>query len=28
MSAAHSTEQIERAIEAFIRIGKQLGVIA
>lgn len=28
MSAAHTTEQIERAIEAFTRIGKQLGVIA
>lgn len=28
MSAAHTTEQIERAIDAFTRIGKQLGVIA
>ena len=28
MSAAHTTEQIERAVEAFTRIGKQLGVIA
>ena len=28
MSAAHSPEQIERAVEAFTRIGKQLGVIA
>lgn len=28
MSAAHSTEQIERAVDAFTRIGKQLGVIA
>jgi glycine C-acetyltransferase len=28
MSAAHSTEQIERAVSAFTRIGKQLGVIA
>jgi glycine C-acetyltransferase len=28
MSADHSPEQIERAIEAFIRIGKTLGVIA
>lgn len=28
MSADHSPEQIERAVEAFIRIGKTLGVIA
>jgi glycine C-acetyltransferase len=28
MSAAHTTEQIERAVDAFTRIGKQLGVIA
>lgn len=28
MSAAHTPEQIERAVEAFTRIGKQLGVIA
>lgn len=28
MSAAHTTAQIERAVDAFIRIGKQLGVIA
>lgn len=28
MSAAHSTEQIERAVTAFIKIGKQLNVIA
>jgi glycine C-acetyltransferase len=28
MSAAHSTEQIEKAVEAFTRIGKKLGVIA
>lgn len=28
MSAAHAPEQIERAVEAFTRIGKQLGVIA
>ncbi|MCD8668915.1 hypothetical protein LUD45_16155, partial [Klebsiella pneumoniae] len=27
-SAAHTPEQIERAVEAFTRIGKQLGVIA
>ena len=28
MSAAHTPEQIERAVEAFTRIAKQLGVIA
>jgi glycine C-acetyltransferase len=28
MSAAHSTEQIEQAVDAFTRIGKKLGVIA
>lgn len=28
MSADHTTEQVERAIEAFVRIGKQLNVIA
>ena len=28
MSAAHTTEQIERAVAAFIKIGKQLNVIA
>jgi glycine C-acetyltransferase len=28
MSAAHTTEQIERAVDAFTRIGKKLGVIA
>ncbi|HFV9295513.1 TPA: glycine C-acetyltransferase [Serratia fonticola] len=28
MSADHSPEQIERAVEAFIRVGKTLGVIA
>lgn len=28
MFAAHTPEQIERAVEAFTRIGKQLGVIA
>lgn len=28
MSAAHETEQIERATEAFIKVGKALGVIA
>lgn len=27
MSAAHSTEQIERAVAAFIKIGRELGVI-
>ncbi len=27
MSAAHSREQLDRAIDAFIRIGKQLGII-
>ena len=27
MSAAHSREQLDRAIDAFIRIGKELGVI-
>lgn len=28
MSAAHTPEQIERAVAAFIKIGKQLNVIA
>ena len=28
MSADHTPEQVERAVEAFIRIGKQLNVIA
>lgn len=28
MSADHTTEQVERAIEAFVRIGKQFNVIA
>ncbi len=28
MSAAHSIEQIEKAVEAFTRIGKKLSVIA
>ncbi|MFA3780500.1 glycine C-acetyltransferase [Yersinia sp. 1652 StPb PI] len=28
MSADHTTEQVERAIEAFVRVGKQLNVIA
>lgn len=28
MSAEHTTEQVERTINAFVRIGKQLGVIA
>ncbi|MCW6594966.1 glycine C-acetyltransferase [Yersinia ruckeri] len=28
MSADHTTEQVERAIAAFVRIGKKLGVIA
>lgn len=28
MSAGHTTEQIEHAVDAFTRIGKQLGVIA
>lgn len=28
MSAAHTTQQIENAVEAFTRIGKKLGVIA
>lgn len=28
MSAAHTTEQIERAVAAFIKIGKELNVIA
>jgi glycine C-acetyltransferase len=27
MSAAHTTAQIERAAEAFIRVGKRLAVI-
>ena len=28
MSAAHTTEQIDRAVEAFGRIGRELGVIS
>ncbi|MEY4474429.1 MAG: 2-amino-3-ketobutyrate coenzyme ligase, partial [Pseudomonadota bacterium] len=28
MSADHTPEQVERAVEAFVRIGKQLNVIA
>ncbi|MGS9083199.1 aminotransferase class I/II-fold pyridoxal phosphate-dependent enzyme, partial [Salmonella enterica subsp. enterica serovar Infantis] len=28
MSAAHTPEQITRAVDAFSRIGKQVGVIA
>lgn len=28
MSAAHSTAQVERAVDAFIRVGKSLGVVA
>lgn len=28
ISAAHSTEQLDRAIEAFVKVGKNLGVIA
>lgn len=27
LSAAHSTAQIERAVDAFIRVGKNLGVL-
>jgi glycine C-acetyltransferase len=27
MSAAHSVEQIDRAVDAFIEVGKELGVI-
>ena len=27
MSAAHSREQLDRAIDAFTRIGKELGII-
>lgn len=27
LSAAHSTEEIDRAIEAFIKVGKELGII-
>lgn len=27
ISAAHTTEQLDKAIEAFTRIGKDLGVI-
>lgn len=27
MSAAHTTEQVERCVEAFVRVGKKLGVI-
>jgi glycine C-acetyltransferase len=28
ISAAHSKEQLDKAIDAFIRIGKDMGVIA
>jgi glycine C-acetyltransferase len=28
MSAAHSLEQVDQAIDAFIAVGKELGVIA
>ena len=28
MSAAHTREQLDRAIDAFVRIGRELGVIA
>jgi len=28
ISAAHTQQQLERAVEAFTRIGQQLGVIA
>ncbi len=28
MSAAHSLQQVDRAIDAFIEVGKELGVIA
>jgi glycine C-acetyltransferase len=28
MSAAHSTEQIDRAVDAFIEVGRDMGVIA
>jgi len=27
MSAAHTTEQIDRAVDAFARVGRELGVI-
>jgi glycine C-acetyltransferase len=27
MSAGHSIEQLERAIEAFIAVGRELGVV-
>jgi glycine C-acetyltransferase len=27
LSAAHSTEQIDKAVEAFIKVGKDLGII-
>jgi glycine C-acetyltransferase len=27
LSAAHTFEQIDRAVEAFIKVGKELGVI-
>jgi len=27
MSAAHTREQIDRAVEAFVRVGRKLGVI-
>jgi glycine C-acetyltransferase len=27
MSAAHSTEQIDRAVDAFVEVGKEMGVI-
>ena len=28
LSAAHTTEQVDRAIDAFVRVGKRLGVLA
>jgi len=28
LSAAHTDEQIDRAVDAFVKVGKQLGVIA
>ena len=27
LSAAHSTEQVDRAVDAFTRVGKRLGVV-
>jgi glycine C-acetyltransferase len=27
MSAAHTREQLDKAIDAFVRVGKQIGVI-